>query len=151
MPGLSIGARLIAAREHSKLTLENIAENTKMPLKKLEALENDEVKSEDITAFDKAYLKKYCQFVGVIYDDLFSDLKIKAIKIDIIDKNENKFVKTRKFTRKTNTSINLKFIFYVAGAAVLTFAFSTLLTFNKTDEPTGGNQLILDSAYNQNI
>ena len=76
MPGTSIGARLIAARERSDLSLESIADKTNMPLRKLEALENDEITTDNFTAFDKAYLKKYCQFIGVVYDDLFSDFYV---------------------------------------------------------------------------
>lgn len=147
MPALTIGARLIAAREHSKLTLEKISENTKMPLKKLESLENDEVNIEEFTAFDKAFLKKYCQFIGVIYDDLFADLKVKSIKLD---KLENKFVRPARTTRRKK---RLNLMSFVVSACVLMVGYYsfTVLTSQYKEEITTNNHLILDAAYNQNI
>ena len=147
MPGSSIGARLIAARERSKLTLENIAEKSNMPLKKLEALENDEILSENFTAFDKAYLKKYCQIIGVVYDDLFSDLKIKPIKIDQVEKS---FVKPVR--RSYRNKFNFKpFLMFGSALMVAYFMYSTF-TISKTDDAlANNNNLILDSAYSQNI
>ena len=147
MPALSIGARLIAAREHSKLTLEKISENTKMPLKKLEALENDEVNVEEFTAFDKAFLKKYCQFIGVIYDDLFADLKVKSIKLD---KLENKFVRPVRTTRRKKRLNLMSFVVSVCVLMVGYYSF-TVLTSQYKEEITTNNHLILDAAYNQNI
>ena len=147
MPALTIGARLIAAREHSKLTLEKISENTKMPLKKLEALENDEVNIEEFTAFDKAFLKKYCQFIGVIYDDLFADLKVKSIKLD---KLENKFVRPARTTRRKKR-LNLMSFFVSACVLMVGYYSFTVLTSQYNEEITTNNHLILDAAYNQNI
>ena len=147
MPALTIGARLIAAREHSKLTLEKISENTKMPLKKLEALENDEVNIEEFTAFDKAFLKKYCQFIGVIYDDLFADLKVKSIKLD---KLENKFVRPPRTTRRKKR-LNLMSFFVSACVLMVGYYSFTVLTSQYNEEITTNNHLILDAAYNQNI
>ncbi|MDG2348171.1 MAG: helix-turn-helix domain-containing protein [Gammaproteobacteria bacterium] len=147
MPALSIGARLIAAREHSKLTLEKISENTKMPLKKLEALENDEVNVEEFTAFDKAFLKKYCQFIGVIYDDLFADLKVKSIKLD---KLENKFVRPVRTTRRKKRLNLMSFVVSVCVLMVGYYSF-IVLTPQYKEEITTNNHLILDAAYNQNI
>lgn len=147
MPALTIGARLIAAREHSKLTLEKISEQTNMPLKKLEALENDEVNIDNFTAFDKAFLKKYCQFIGVVYDDLFADLKIKSIKLDQLD---NKYVRPPRTTRRKRKS-NLTSLFF--GACVLLtayYSFSVLASQNQ-EELVTNNHLILDTAYNQNV
>lgn len=146
MPGSSIGARLIAARERSQLTLENIAKKTNMPLKKLEALENDDVKSDDFTAFDKAYLKKYCQFIGVVYDDLFSDLKIKSIKIDTVQK---KYVHTRR--KSSRKSLNLKSVFMIGSAFIVAYFMLEMLTSGKQEVQENNNHLILDSAYKQNI
>ena len=147
MPGSSIGARLIAARERSKLTLENIAEKSNMPIKKLEALENDEVLSENFTAFDKAYLKKYCQIIGVVYDDLFSDLKIKPIKVDQVEKRYVKPVR-RSFKHK----LSLKpFLMFGSALIVAYFMYSTLTTSDTDDTLANNNHLILDSAYSQNI
>ena len=147
MSGSSIGSRLIAARERSKLTLENISEKTNMPLKKLESLENDEIQLENFTAFDKAYLKKYCQIIGVIYDDLFSDLKIKPIKVTQIQKSYVKPV--RKFQRK---KISIKPIIMLCSAFLVAyFMYSTFTYESNKDILTNNNHLILDSAYNQNI
>ena len=147
MPGSTIGARLIAARERSKLTLENISEKTNMPLKKLEALENDEIKSEDFTAFDKAYLKKYCQFIGVVYDDLFADLKIKPLQVTQAQKN---YVKPKKNHHKK--SLKVKPILMMCSAFLVAYFMYSFFTSNANEEMVANNNhLILDSAYSQNI
>lgn len=146
MPGTSIGARLIAARERSDLSLESIADKTNMPLRKLEALENDEITTDNFTAFDKAYLKKYCQFIGVVYDDLFSDLKIKSIKIDTVQKKYTK--PTRRRYKKT---IPLKSLLITGCAIVMAYYFYSGMTVETTEQTNGNNHLILDSAYNQNL
>lgn len=147
MSSLTIGARLIAAREHSKLSLEDISEKTKMPLKKLEALENDEVNIDEFTAFDKAFLKKYCQFIGVVYDDLFADLKIKSIKLD---KLEKKFVKPGRTIRRKKSSVTMPL---VLGACVLFAGYYVVSAFylQAHEEIVSSNHLILDAAYSQNI
>ncbi|MEE2769634.1 MAG: helix-turn-helix domain-containing protein [Pseudomonadota bacterium] len=146
MPGTSIGARLIAARERSDLSLESIADKTNMPLRKLEALENDEITTDNFTAFDKAYLKKYCQFIGVVYDDLFSDLKIKSIKIDTVPKKYTK--PTRRRYKKT---IPLKSLLITGCVIVMAYYFYSGMTVETTEQTNGNNHLILDSAYNQNL
>ena len=146
MPGTSIGARLIAARERSDLSLESIADKTNMPLRKLESLENDEITTDNFTAFDKAYLKKYCQFIGVVYDDLFSDLKIKSIKIDTVQKKYTK--PTRRRYKKT---IPLKSLLITGCVIVMAYYFYSGMTVETTEQTNGNNHLILDSAYNQNL
>ena len=146
MPGTSIGARLIAARERSDLSLESIADKTNMPLRKLESLENDEITTDNFTAFDKAYLKKYCQFIGVVYDDLFSDLKIKSIKIDTVQK---KF--TKPIRRRYKKTIPLKSLLITGCAIVMAYYFYSGMTVETTEQTNGNNHLILDSAYNQNL
>lgn len=147
MQNSTIGARLIAAREHSKLSLENIAEQTQLPLKRLEAFENDEIKFDEVTAFDAAYLKKYCQFIGVVYDDLFADLKIKSINGNSLHKDHmpNRFSHKRR-----NLPIKQVLIACVVTSLGYYFLNSAFVS-SPTNELQPSNHLILDAAINQNI
>tara|TARA_X000000950_G_scaffold257734_1_gene324481 strand:+ start:137 stop:586 length:450 start_codon:yes stop_codon:yes gene_type:complete len=145
----SIGARLIAAREHSRFTLENISENTNMPLKKLEAFENDEINIENLNAFDKAYLKKYCQFIGVIYDDLFSDIKLKAIKLDPIQDKQVQTFKSSSYRR--NRKLNIKYIVIIAATSACAFLLYNAFSQSDVDALENNNQIMLNNVLNQNI
>lgn len=59
------GERLRQEREAREITLRQIADETKISLRYLQALEADDLKSLPGTVFNKGYVRTYAEFIGV--------------------------------------------------------------------------------------
>lgn len=67
---VSIGARLRAAREQRRLTIEEVSDATRVRAHYLEALESDDLSAMPSTAQARGFLKIYASFLGLGDDDL---------------------------------------------------------------------------------
>lgn len=141
----SIGVRLKSAREKTKLSLEDIATQGRLSIKRLHALENNQVQLHELTAFDKSYLKKYCQIIGVVYDDLFHDLRIKTI-----DTQSLKFEPSCQ-PRTSNMHINPKGILMTALFVGIGFGVYHLVSNPITPPSYVDNQILIDNETVEQI
>lgn len=57
--------RFINAREQKKLTLDSVSESLSLSITQLKKLESDGLDLDDITAFERGYIRNYAQFLGV--------------------------------------------------------------------------------------
>jgi cytoskeletal protein RodZ len=71
---IAIGALLRRAREHRGLTLQEIARETKLPQRHLEALENDNLAVIPAGFYQRAEIRTYARAVGLDQDLLVSQL-----------------------------------------------------------------------------
>jgi cytoskeleton protein RodZ len=67
-----IGARLRAAREQRRLTIEEVSEATRLRPHYVEALERGELSALPSTAQARGFLRIYAEFLGLAGDDLLS-------------------------------------------------------------------------------
>jgi len=71
--GLSIGARLRAAREARQLGLDNVAAELKLDVAVVRALENDDRQHLPAAIFVQGYLRSYARLVGLPEQELVRD------------------------------------------------------------------------------
>ena len=69
----SFGLRLRAARERRGVTLESLAETTKVPVPVWEALERNDLASWPSGLFARAYVREYARIVGVDPDEVVEE------------------------------------------------------------------------------
>ena len=69
----SIGARLSAARERRKLTVSAVADELKLDVSMVYALENDDKAALPAAIFVQGYLRRYARLVGLPEDELIRD------------------------------------------------------------------------------
>ncbi len=67
---LSIGTLLVAARNHTALNQSEVASQTKLPLRTIQALENDEFEKLPEYTYVRGYLRLYAQVVGIDEKDV---------------------------------------------------------------------------------
>ena len=67
---LNIGALLVAARNHTALNQSEVASQTKLPLRTIQALENDEFEKLPEYTYVRGYLRLYAQVVGIDAKDV---------------------------------------------------------------------------------
>lgn len=70
---LSIGARLVAAREASGLDIRAVANELHLDLAIIEALENDDTAALPAAIFVKGYLRNYARLVGLSEEEIVND------------------------------------------------------------------------------
>lgn len=70
-----VGAALKAARTRKALTLEAAAQQTRIPRKHLEALENDRFEELPAPVYLRGFLKSYCDFLDLSFDPLWRQLE----------------------------------------------------------------------------
>lgn len=141
----SIGVRLKSAREKTKLSLEDIATQGRLSIKRLIALENNQVDINNITAFDKSYLKKYCQVIGVVYDDLFHDLRVRSI-----DTRSLQYKKTLQPNGQA-FKLNPKSILITVGFAIVGFVIVNLINHPIKAPVYVNNQVLIDNESIEQI
>jgi cytoskeleton protein RodZ len=69
----SIGSRLSAAREKHKLTANAVADELKLDVNMIYALENDDKAALPSAIFVQGYLRRYARLVGLPEDELVRD------------------------------------------------------------------------------
>ena len=67
---MSIGARLSAARKERQLTVKAVADELKLDINMVEALEQDDKAVLPAAIFVKGYLRRYARLVGLPEDEL---------------------------------------------------------------------------------
>jgi len=72
----SVGAKLRAARLSQGMTVEEIAQITKLPKASLELLENDSYNALPALVFVRGFVRSYAQTVGLNGDELVRQLPI---------------------------------------------------------------------------
>ena len=65
-----LGERLTAAREARELTLDQVADATRIPVNYLEALENEDLGAFTSDLHVRGFLRNYASFVGLDQDEL---------------------------------------------------------------------------------
>jgi len=70
---MSIGERLSAARKERKLTAESVAEELKLDVSVVEAMERDDHSALPAAIFVQGYLRRYARLVGLPEDQLVRD------------------------------------------------------------------------------
>ena len=70
---LSIGERLSAARKERVLTVETVADELKLDVSMVEALERDDKSALPAAIFVQGYLRRYARLVGLPEDQLVRD------------------------------------------------------------------------------
>jgi cytoskeleton protein RodZ len=70
---MSPGARLSAARKERKLTLKAVADELKLDVSMVEALEQDDKAALPSAIFVQGYLRRYARLTGLPEDELVSD------------------------------------------------------------------------------
>lgn len=70
-----VGAALKAARTRKAQTLEAAAQQTRIPRKHLEALENDRFEELPAPVYLRGFLKSYCDFLDLSFDPLWRQLE----------------------------------------------------------------------------
>ena len=70
---MSPGARLSAARKERKLTLKAVADEMKLDVRMVEALEQDDKAALPSAIFVQGYLRRYARLTGLPEDELVSD------------------------------------------------------------------------------
>lgn len=70
----SIGQKLIAARKARGLSLPDVAHVTKIPVARLQLLENDNLAAFGSMAYARSFLKLYSRFLGVDASDVLEGL-----------------------------------------------------------------------------
>jgi transcriptional regulator with XRE-family HTH domain len=65
-----LGERLRAAREEKELTLEQVAEETRIPLNYLEALETESLETFTSPVHARGFLRNYADYLGLDLDDI---------------------------------------------------------------------------------
>ena len=75
MPGdrLSVGARLVAAREQHSLTTEGVASQLRLDVTIIEALENDDASGLPAPIFVQGYVRSYARLLGLPEEELVRD------------------------------------------------------------------------------
>jgi cytoskeletal protein RodZ len=64
-PEVSFGRELQLERQRRKITLESIAEGTKVPTRHLRALEQEEYEQLPGGVFNKGIVRSYCKYIGL--------------------------------------------------------------------------------------
>ena len=70
---MSPGARLLAARKERKLSLKVVADELKLDVRMIEALEQDDKAALPSAIFVQGYLRRYARLTGLPEDELVSD------------------------------------------------------------------------------
>lgn len=75
LPPTEVGAVLRAARLKRGQSVQNVAEQTRIPKRYLEALENDRLDEFPAFVYMRGFLKGYCDYLEVSFDELWSRIE----------------------------------------------------------------------------
>lgn len=130
----TVGQILIQARNHKKLTLEQVEKATKIRLKFLAALEKDEFDKLPPGTFTKGFIKNYASYLGLPAEETlaFYRRQVNEEKTPIpSQKMENKLPFFSKLTFTTLVTIILIALFFLyLTISYLRYAGSPTLTVN---------------------
>ncbi|MDE2489324.1 MAG: helix-turn-helix domain-containing protein, partial [Elusimicrobia bacterium] len=73
-----IGSVLLAARKKKGLSQEAVAQQTRIPKRYLDAFENDRFDDFPALVYLRGFLKSYCDFLEVPFDELWARIEAPA-------------------------------------------------------------------------
>ena len=80
---MSVGSNLKATRETKKITLETISQKTKIPVKYLEALEEDNYGVFPSQTYAKGFIRAYCKCVGLDEKLMTKEFKAQVPEVQV--------------------------------------------------------------------
>jgi hypothetical protein len=80
---MSVGSELKSARESKKISLETVSQKTKIPVKYLEALEEDHYDVFPSQTYAKGFIRAYCKVVGLDAQKMTKEFKAQVPEVEV--------------------------------------------------------------------
>ena len=121
----NFGSYLKSERELRGVPLEEISTTTKIPIRFLQALENNQFDELPGEVFIRGYIRSFAQAIGFDGDEMISAYDETIIKPSTSSKNKNNLIENQNSENK-NSLLGLPFPHTITFFSLFSFAFTNL-------------------------
>ena len=132
----SLGEKLRQAREDKRLTLGDVAEQTRISSLYLEAIENDDYKILPGGIFNKGFVKSFAKFVGIDEQQALMDYQAVLARSETAAEHDQRVYKPEVLTDDRSGSMLPTMIVAALVLGVMTFGILYLVSYLRSPSST---------------